>query len=89
MTNVIITAKESVNKYGFVSLLYKEGRKVIAYINHPNEFTKGFRAGVNLNRYGGFCWGLHNTIETPKRTVEEYLINVYSGYNKSIVINYK
>ena len=95
MEKIRITAKEVTNKLGLTSLIYKEGRREVANIAYPAPakyqdipgILKGYRAGVNLTSASGFCWDTHDTIDTPKKTVEEYLNKVY--YNKEVVIIYK
>lgn len=95
MEKIKITAKEFTNKLGLTSLIYKDGRREVANIAYPAPaeyqnipgILKGYRAGVNITSAHGFCWDTHDTIDTPKKTVEEYLTKVY--YNKEVVIIYK
>ena len=95
MEKIKIIAKEVTNKLGLTSLIYKEGRREVANIAYPAPakyqdipgILKGYRASVNLTSANGFCWDVHDTIDTPKKTVEEYLNKVY--YNKEVAIIYK
>ena len=89
METLIIKAKEQKSKFGRTYLIYKNGRKEVARISYPMEGTKeGYCASVNTSRTGGITWGTHPTIEKPKATAEEFILNVYSIYNKQIVFQY-
>ena len=83
MAKYTAIAKERVNGCGIKSLTYKVNRKIICEVVFPNEFADGFRMCGN-----GFCYDLHPTIETPKRSAESYLNRLYSPFG-GIDIVYK
>lgn len=77
----VIKVKESVDKYGFKRLVYKEGLKEMLYIYFPNQFSDGFRLSGR-----GWCYNLHTDIEKPKQQAETYLKNYYSIFGGCEII---
>lgn len=68
-----IKVKEFTDRYGFKSLVYKEGRRKICEIMYPNRFSNGYRFETLYT-----CTGIYPTIDPCKATAHKFLNNFYS-----------
>lgn len=77
----VITAREHVNKSGFKETTYKEGRRVLLRIMHPNKFCNGFRVSGC-----GWCYDPKATEDEARRSAESYLNRYFSIFGGCSII---